>query len=232
MKRGAIRINGSYVTVKHCKFNDNYSRSNGGVFHIKNSYYFLADSINVDNSTAYEKGSLIYMYSSNNYKTNASIINAVHIEGHSSLYMENFKGERLYADNGISAFTLNSTSKIELKNIEMNEIYGGNKGGVLFTSYNEEIGSQFKVTNGTFTKLYHLSNLDASLFLYVKNNIEISLNDCYIEELKGMDGYFIYNENYSKIELNNVELVDFQTKSFSTLFKSKKSEEDIKKNEN
>eukprot|EP00833_Pecoramyces_ruminatium_P016308 jgi/Orpsp1_1/1190340/evm.model.d7180000078377.1 len=97
------------------------------------------------------------MYSSNEYKTEGYIINArqsetgnneqkingggliASIEGYSSLYVENFYGENLNAENGIGAFTLNYGSSIELKNIKLNNISGSNIGGVLFTSENEEI---------------------------------------------------------------------------------------------
>jgi len=63
------------------------------------------------------------------------------------------------------------------RNIELNSIGGGNVGGVLFTSYEEEIGSYFKVTNGTFIEFNQENKNPSSTFIYVNKNINVTLNE-------------------------------------------------------
>lgn len=59
----------------------------------------------------------------------------------------------------------------------MNDIEGSNTGGVLLTTEEEEIGSKFKVTNGTFTNFFQHFEKESSTFIYSKRNIEITFNE-------------------------------------------------------
>ncbi|KAL6611929.1 hypothetical protein U3516DRAFT_664841 [Neocallimastix sp. 'constans'] len=134
--------------------------------------------------------------------------------------MENFIGSELYTKKGIGAFALNQESKIKLKNIELNSIGGGNVGGVLFTSYEEEIGSYFKVTNGTFIEFNQENKNPSSTFIYVNKNINVTLNDCNIRNIRGITGYFIYNKGNTNIKLNNVSVEDYISQKETILFRS------------
>jgi len=41
--------------IEDCKFNDNFSLYDGGIFHVVDSYLFKAQNIEAYNSTALEK---------------------------------------------------------------------------------------------------------------------------------------------------------------------------------
>ncbi|KAG4094051.1 hypothetical protein H8356DRAFT_1401743 [Neocallimastix lanati (nom. inval.)] len=206
---GAIRVIKSNFYIEDCKFNDNFSIYDGGIFYVLDSYSFIAQNIEAYNSTALEKGSLIYMNSSENIKTTGYIINAVQtnsgninkkikggsliasVEGYSSLYIENFYGNELNAGNGVGAFNLNYHSSIELKNIELNGVSGSSSGGLLLTSKNEEKDSFFKVYNGTFTDFNQFSKETSSSLIMTSNNINIILEN------------FIYTKGGNTIEIKN-----------------------------
>ncbi|ORX75340.1 hypothetical protein BCR32DRAFT_285275 [Anaeromyces robustus] len=221
---GAIRATESYISVNECTFQDNYTPHNGGVFYIFNCYSFEANNIEVYNAKAINKGSLLYMYSTSNFKTYGSITNSMQtddgvdernilgggviasVEGYSNLYVESFTGENLDSGYGIGAFTLNYASTIELMEITLTNISGSNVGGVLFTSENEESGSSFKVNGGTFTDFHQKSSRESSSLIRSSKNIEIVLENCEITEIYTKKGNFIYTMAPSTVELNNVYL--------------------------
>jgi len=221
---GAITVNKSNITIKNCEFNDNFSIYNGGVLYIYESYNFEAQDIKVNNATAVEKGSFLYMYSSYEVKTKGYILNMeqyntglsnnniygggliASIEGYSSLYMENFYGTYFNGGNGEGAFTLNYGSSIELNNFQIHNITSSSMGGLLLTSQNEENSSFFKVNNGTFMDFYQYYYPQASSFIRSTNNIDIILENCFINNIFSTSGNFIYTEGPSKIYLNNVHL--------------------------
>ncbi|KAL6617723.1 7 transmembrane sweet-taste receptor of 3 GCPR-domain-containing protein [Neocallimastix sp. 'constans'] len=218
---GAIRVIKSNFYIEDCKFNDNFSIYDGGIFYVLDSYSFIAQNIEAYNSTALEKGSLIYMNSSENIKTTGYIINAVQtnsgninkkikggsliasVEGYSSLYIENFYGNELNAGNGVGAFNLNYHSSIELKNIELNGVSGSSSGGLLLTSKNEEKDSFFKVYNGTFTDFNQFSKETSSSLIMTSNNINIILENCNINNINSVGYYFIYTKGGNTIEIKN-----------------------------
>ncbi|OUM59146.1 hypothetical protein PIROE2DRAFT_15404, partial [Piromyces sp. E2] len=130
---GTIQIEYSDLIVKDCEFNDNFTSENGAVFNLYNVKYFETQNIKAHNTTALEKGSLLYVYSSSNYRTKAFIFNTEYydvgnlkqpiqkggliasVEGFSNLYLKNFFGQNLNGGNGVGAFTLNQESVIEIK---------------------------------------------------------------------------------------------------------------------
>ncbi|OUM56181.1 hypothetical protein PIROE2DRAFT_19329 [Piromyces sp. E2] len=192
---GAIRGENSYINIKECEFKNNFSLTNGGVFHFYDSIV-NADELTIYNSTASEKGGLIYLYSTNNNRTIVNINNSIQsetnninqsknfrgliasVEGYSNLIMENFNGNDLNAGNGISAFTINKGSSIELKEIVLDNVSGSNVGGVLFTAYDEEIGSSFVVINGIFSNFYQNYRISpSSTFIWVNEKINILIQE-------------------------------------------------------
>ncbi|OUM57601.1 hypothetical protein PIROE2DRAFT_17362 [Piromyces sp. E2] len=209
-KNGGGVINAEYsdINITNCKFKDNFSLNNGGIFNIINANVFNAENVIAYNSTAIEKGSFLYLYSTNSYRTKAYIHNSEQhsvgntnypiqrggliacVEGYSELYIYDFYGENLYGGNGVGAFNLNQGSKIFIEDINLHNVDGRNIGGLLLTSYDEEIGSKFIVNNGNFTDFNQYSINISSSFLWVTKNIEILIKDsCKIE----FNNVFIYN---------------------------------------
>ncbi|ORY70823.1 hypothetical protein LY90DRAFT_667261 [Neocallimastix californiae] len=174
---GAIRVIKSNFYIEDCKFNDNFSIYDGGIFYVLDSYSFIAQNIEAYNSTA--------------------------VEGYSSLYIENFYGNELNAGNGVGAFNLNYHSSIELKNIELNGVSGSSSGGLLLTSKNEEKDSFFKVYNGTFTDFNQFSKETSSSLIMTSNNINIILENCNINNINSVGYYFIYTKGGNTIEIKN-----------------------------
>jgi hypothetical protein len=220
---GAIHVKHSNIIIEHCHFNNNFSLNHGGAIYVYDSYVFRAKNIEITKTTAIKKGSFLYMYSSVDYKTEGYIANVIQtdtgnieevpiidggliasIEGYSNLYIENFYGNNLNGGNG--AFTLTKGSTIEIKNIELSNISSTNIGGVLLTSNDEEEGSFFRVNNGTFTEFYQNCNRESSSLIRSSNNIDITLENCNIEDIHSLRGNFIYTIAPSKVELNNVFL--------------------------
>ncbi|ORX49720.1 hypothetical protein BCR36DRAFT_353422 [Piromyces finnis] len=241
---GAIGVEYSDLYVESCEFSDNFSVENGAIFYVYNSKSFETQNIIAQNTTALEKGSFIYIYSSSDYKTKASIYNTQYygvgninqpinnggliasIEGFSNLYIENFYGEDLNGGNGVGAFTISQESVIEINNIELHKVDASGIGGVLLTSFNEEVGSKFKVTNGNFTDFSQYSASYASTFIMIDKNIEISINDSYISNLFCYRGYFMYNEGPAMIEFNNVNILYHSSNSPTYFFYNKSYNKD------
>ncbi|KAG4086189.1 hypothetical protein H8356DRAFT_1298006 [Neocallimastix lanati (nom. inval.)] len=200
---GAIHAKNSYSFIKNCKFNNNFSSTHGGLIYIET---------NETNEHINEKRN-VYILNSIQHKTeniNQSSKQkglVASVKGNVNLQIENFYAEDLHAGKGISAFTLKGISTIELKNVKMNAIDGSNYGGVLFTSNEEQIGSEFKVTNGTFTNFHQYQVNEASSFIYSHQNINISLNN------------FIHIGSPTKLELNSVKIENHFTKKDCTFIR-------------
>ncbi|ORY36215.1 hypothetical protein LY90DRAFT_511561 [Neocallimastix californiae] len=123
------------------------------------------------------------------------------IEGSSILNIQNLYGSNLFG--GYGAFTVTDNSSLSIKDIILDNISGNKQGGVLLYSNNEnELASSFNVINGTFTNFYQDYEYISSTFIFIKKNIEISLNDCKIDNLYGRNAH----EYSANIELNNVSL--------------------------
>jgi len=59
----------------------------------------------------------------------------------------------------------------------MRNIHGYSIGGTIFNSFNEDVGSKFSITNGTFTDIYQHNEIMGSLLLWVPQNTEVTLKE-------------------------------------------------------
>eukprot|EP00833_Pecoramyces_ruminatium_P005268 jgi/Orpsp1_1/1179300/evm.model.c7180000068816.1 len=211
---GGIRVETSYIYIKDCEFEDNFTNLSGGGIMISNNYFFKAENVQSYNSTSVNTGSFIYTYSTSELKSKAYFFNVklkgitnqkkveigglvASAEGCSSIYIENFYGENISGGNAIGLFTIEGSGSIELKNIEIHGASSSNIGGVFFNSYNEVPGASFKVFNGIFSDFYQYSEKQSSSFIWTVNNVEILLNK------------LIYHSSPTQVELNNIIVDNF-----------------------
>jgi len=61
--------------------------------------------------------------------------------------------------------------------MELYRVNGSNEGGVLLTSYDEEVGANFTVTNANFTDFNQYSKNKSAAFTWSTKNIEIFINE-------------------------------------------------------
>ncbi|ORX51868.1 hypothetical protein BCR32DRAFT_273587 [Anaeromyces robustus] len=224
---GAIRAIDSNINIDNCKFKDNFSLYDGGVFYIYNALSFNLQNIEAYNSTALETGSLLYIYSSDIVQTKGYLTDIKHfgagnikqsinnggtvacVDGYTILYVENLYGEYLYGGSG--AFILNDNSHIELNNIDLFKVDGFKKGGLLLT-INSDNSSIFKLSNGNFQNFTQHIDILSSTIVWAEQN-----SDIYIENL-------IYNIISGTIQLDNVTIENYYSSQSVNLIRS----EDIK----
>eukprot|EP00833_Pecoramyces_ruminatium_P001856 jgi/Orpsp1_1/1175888/evm.model.c7180000055606.1 len=128
---GGIRVETSYIYIKDCEFEDNFTNLSGGGIMISNNYFFKAENVQSYNSTSVNTGSFIYTYSTSELKSKAYFFNVklkgitnqkkveigglvASAEGCSSIYIENFYGENISGGNAIGLFTIEGSGSIEL----------------------------------------------------------------------------------------------------------------------
>ncbi|OUM65453.1 hypothetical protein PIROE2DRAFT_7569 [Piromyces sp. E2] len=93
---GAIRLIDSNLNIRDCQFKDNFSSKNGGVFYVNEGKSFNAINIKAYNSSALEKGGLIYITSMNDIY--ASLTNIEYYEaGNINGNLKNIEFEGLIA---------------------------------------------------------------------------------------------------------------------------------------
>lgn len=179
---GAIRIELSSLEIMYTIFKDNFSLKNGGVIYSLNSLVFNIQNIKVYNSTAIEKGSFMYINVQLLYDSETSIKNVkyygagnvnqqiktgglfISVEGNAYVNLKDIYCENLNGGGGV--FMLEKNGSLDIKNIEIHNVSGSQKGGLLLTTNNEEVGIFFNLYNGTFTNFYQNFDLQSSTLIW------------------------------------------------------------------
>ncbi|ORX47340.1 hypothetical protein BCR36DRAFT_584849, partial [Piromyces finnis] len=217
------------VLIEDCKFKNAFSINSGGTFFFNNVMDVNANNIEVFNSTSIKNGSVIYIYTeqavnnlvrfkntkiygvgTDDYKIDLGGFVAT-VDGFSNLLISNLYGEDIYCGNyGVGAFVVTNKSKIDIYNIELRNVHGSRYGGVLLNSYNEEEGSRFYVTNGTFIDFYQHYEKPSATLLWSTDNIKVKLENCNITNLYGNEeAVILYYDKNSDIVLKNVNIDGF-----------------------
>ncbi|KAG4090729.1 hypothetical protein H8356DRAFT_1712144 [Neocallimastix lanati (nom. inval.)] len=239
-KGGSITIYNADTLVSKCLFKDSYTVSDGGTFFISQTDSFTAEDIKLQNVTARNSGSFVYVTSTSDRTTNTLLKNIVHIgsgrvfvpdfgmsgviasvNNFASLEVENYYGEDFYSQTSVgAAFSGNGDPKISVKNLELKGVSGGATygGGLLFNSFNPIFnGPEFKVDNCTLSDLSLYTERECSFLLWMDKG-SATVNNCVVTNMKGYMGNLHYQNNESRVSLNNVHFSGMTSNMPSFLF--------------
>ncbi|KAL6621023.1 hypothetical protein LY90DRAFT_664455 [Neocallimastix californiae] len=178
-------------------FKDNFSLKNGGGSFMYINVQLLYDSeTSIKNVKYYGAGNV-----NQQIKTGGLFIS---VEGNAYVNLKDIYCENLNGGGGV--FMLEKNGSLDIKNIEIHNVSGSQKGGLLLTTNNEEVGIFFNLYNGTFTNFYQNFDLQSSTLIWTNNYLNTKLQN------------LVYSESSTTLELINISIDNYYSKIPTSLF--------------
>ncbi|OUM60027.1 hypothetical protein PIROE2DRAFT_14321 [Piromyces sp. E2] len=212
-----IRIINSKSNIKNSNFTDIVSVKEGGAFYLDNIKTFVAEHLEVHNTTSIQMGSMAYVISELNsnsvaYFRNIRQYNTGNIDGmlEGGLIMGLDKGavadvNNYYAENLINnsklgcAFNLYDSSTLIASNIEINKIRSNYYDGLFVNSvFSNSV--TVKATNITLNDAYQQYEKNTGLFLWFNENSKADL------------------KNYCPVTIENLEVYNYTSTTYQEFF--------------
>ncbi|ORX82322.1 hypothetical protein BCR32DRAFT_292715 [Anaeromyces robustus] len=229
---GVLNASNSYTYVKNCTFNDNYALYSGAIFYILEYKNFMAEDLEIYNTTALDSG-VIYMNKNSYYESKAIISNVNHInsctqqafiaclDNYANLKVTNYTGYNFYNDilNG-GAFILKGDADLNLQFVNIDHIYGRGqflKGMLVFTYGPIITGSNTLIIKSSISNINVSCESTSSLIIW-QDKGTLTMEDCKISHIKGINTSIITQTNDGIIKLNSIIIDDYTSTVPSPVF--------------
>ncbi|OUM57305.1 hypothetical protein PIROE2DRAFT_17761 [Piromyces sp. E2] len=176
-----LSLSYTYNVFNYTKFINNYSESRGGSIFLYHTYDTSIYDITFKNTTAFEYGHALSIYSDMSYTTNTNIKNVKH---YGNLYKNNFITEGTFLNSyGENLLTINNYEgsnistgnvmsfegdpKVTLSNFTINNIYLKNKGAVIKTYNPKKKGASIEFNSSYLNDIVQNYDLYTPMLLYI-----------------------------------------------------------------